>query len=49
MDKLNNIDAVTIAAAAHQLTKIAKARRSEIVAGNHEVDGDDLLVEDGRD
>lgn len=43
MDKLSNVSALTIAAAAHQLTKIAKARRSEIAAGNHIVD-DQLVI-----
>lgn len=44
MDKLPTVSALTIAAAAHQLAKIAKARRSEIAAGNHVVD--DRLVID---
>ena len=48
MDKLNNIDALTIAAAAHQLAKIAKARRSEIVAGDHEVDARVLINVKGQ-
>ena len=43
MDKLSNVSALTIAAAANQLTKIAKARRSEIAAGNHTVD-DQLVI-----
>ena len=44
MDNLPNVHPLTIAAAANQLAKIAKARRSEIAAGDHIVD-DQLVIE----
>jgi len=44
MNKLPSISALTIAAAANQLAKIAKARRSELAVGTHDVE--DRLVID---
>ena len=44
MNNLPSISALTIAAAANQLTKIAKARRSELAVGTHDVE--DRLVID---
>jgi hypothetical protein len=44
MNNLPSVSALTIAAAANQLAKIAKSRRSELAVGNHNVD--DRLVID---
>ena len=44
MNNLPSISALTIAAAANQLAKIAKARRSELAVGTHDVE--DRLVID---